>query len=67
MDNNRISTWNGRRLEAGEIVLLHWVPGLGHEMVTLLKAIHAAHLNPTPLTPASFTGEVPQTRSLDGD
>ena len=67
MDNNRITTWNGKRLEAGEIVLLHWVPGLGHEMVTLLKAIHAAHLNPTALTPAKFTGEVPQTRSLDGD
>jgi peptidoglycan/xylan/chitin deacetylase (PgdA/CDA1 family) len=67
MDNDRIATWNGKRLEAGEIVLLHWVPGLGHEMVTLLKAIHAAHLDPAPLTPVSFAGIAPQTRSLDGD
>jgi peptidoglycan/xylan/chitin deacetylase (PgdA/CDA1 family) len=62
-----VQTWNGQRLEAGEIVLLHWIPGLGHQMVTLLKAIHAAHLNPTQLTPADFAGITPQTRSLSGD
>jgi peptidoglycan/xylan/chitin deacetylase (PgdA/CDA1 family) len=67
MENGHISTWDGRPLEPGEIILLHWVPGLGHEMVTLLKTLHAAHLNPTPLTPASFTGQTPQQRSLDGD
>ena len=67
MTANHIQTWNGKRLQAGEIVLLHWVPGLGHEMVTLLKAIHAAHLTPAPLTSASFTGIAPQQRSLDGD
>jgi len=64
---NHIETWNGKKLEAGEIVLLHWVPGLGHQLVTLLKAIHAAHLSPAPLTPASFTGQTAQQRSLDGD
>jgi peptidoglycan/xylan/chitin deacetylase (PgdA/CDA1 family) len=62
-----VQTWNGKPLEAGEIVLLHWLPGLGHQLVTLLKAIHAAHLNPTPLTPASFAGIAPQTHSLSGD
>jgi peptidoglycan/xylan/chitin deacetylase (PgdA/CDA1 family) len=62
-----IQTWNGKRLAPGEIVLLHWIPGLGRQMVTLLKAIHAAHLNPTRLTPASFTGIIPQTHSLSGD
>jgi peptidoglycan/xylan/chitin deacetylase (PgdA/CDA1 family) len=67
MSADHIETWDGKRLEPGEIVLLHWVPGLGHEMVTLLKAIHAAHLHPAPLTPASFAGIAPQQRSLDGD
>ncbi len=62
-----VHTWDGRKLEPGEIVLLHWVPGLGHQMVRLLRAIHAQHLNPTPLAPADFAGVAPQRRSLDGD
>jgi hypothetical protein len=48
-------------------VLLHWVPGLGQQMTKLLKVIHAKHLTPAPLTPASFAGQAPQVRSLDGD
>ena len=62
-----IHTWNGKRLEPGEIVLLHWVPGLGQQMTKLLKVIHAKHLTPAPLTSASFAGQAPQVRSLDGD
>lgn len=62
-----IHTWNGKRLEPGEIVLLHWVPGLGKQMTKLLAAIHAQHLHPMPLTPASFAGVTPQRRSLGGD
>ncbi len=62
-----VHTWDGRKLEPGEIVLLHWVPGLGHQLVRLLRVIHAQHLNPTPLTPADFAGEPVQRRSLDGD
>lgn len=67
VDGAGIQTWNGRPLEAGEIVLLHWVPGLGQQMTKLLAVIRADHLRPTPLTSASFAGQVPQTRSLDGD
>jgi peptidoglycan/xylan/chitin deacetylase (PgdA/CDA1 family) len=67
VDSDGISTWDDRPLEAGEIVLLHWLPGLGQQMVKLLKVIHHLHLNPTPLTPASFAGQTPQTKSLDGD
>jgi len=62
-----VHTWNGRKLEPGEIVLLHWVPGLGSQMTRLIRVIHAGHLNPTPLTPADFAGVTPQRRSLDGD
>jgi len=62
-----IRTWNGKSLEPGEIVLLHWVPGLGQQMTKLLKVIHAKHLTPAPLTQASFAGQAPQVRSLDGD
>lgn len=64
---NRIATWNGRPLAAGEIVLLHWVPSLGHELVRLLAVIQARHLHPMPLTPASFAGVAPQRSSLSGD
>jgi peptidoglycan/xylan/chitin deacetylase (PgdA/CDA1 family) len=62
-----IHTWNGKRLEPGEIVLLHWVPGLGQQLTKLLAVIHARHLHPMPLTPASFAGIAPQRRSLSGD
>jgi peptidoglycan/xylan/chitin deacetylase (PgdA/CDA1 family) len=67
VDSAGIQTWDGRPLEAGEIVLLHWIPGLGPQMVKLLKVIHHLHLNPTPLTPASFAGQTPQVKSLAGD
>jgi peptidoglycan/xylan/chitin deacetylase (PgdA/CDA1 family) len=67
MSGNRIQTWNGKPLSPGEIVLLHWVPGLGHQLTVLLAAIRALHLNPTPLTLASFSGIAPQQHPLNGD
>jgi peptidoglycan/xylan/chitin deacetylase (PgdA/CDA1 family) len=67
VDSGGIHTWDGRGLEAGEIVLLHWVPGLGGQLARLLAVIRARHLNPEPLTAASFTGITLQRRSLDGD
>jgi peptidoglycan/xylan/chitin deacetylase (PgdA/CDA1 family) len=67
ISGNRIQTWNGRPLSPGEIVILHWVPGLGHQLTVLLAAIRALHLNPTPLTPASFAGISSQQHSLSGD
>ena len=62
-----VQTWNGKRLEAGEIVLLHWDPGLGRQLTKLLAVIHARHLHPMPLTAASFAGTAPQWHSLSGD
>jgi peptidoglycan/xylan/chitin deacetylase (PgdA/CDA1 family) len=67
VDSDGIRTWDGKPLEPGEIVLLHWVPGLGHQLTKLLAVIRARHLNPMPLTPASFAGIAPQRQSLDGD
>jgi len=67
MSGNRIQTWNGKPLGPGEIVILHWVPGLGHQLTVLLAAIRALHLNPTPLMPASFSGIAPQQHPLNGD
>jgi peptidoglycan/xylan/chitin deacetylase (PgdA/CDA1 family) len=67
VDGAGIHTWDGQGLEPGEIVLLHWVPGLGHQLTELLAAIHRRHLNPAPLTAASFAGIRPQLRSLGGD
>ena len=67
MSGDRIQTWNRKPLSPGEIVILHWVPGLGQQLTVLLKEIRALHLNPTPLTAASFSGIAPQVRSLDGD
>ena len=67
VSNTGIHTWNGKRLEPGEIVLLHWVPGLGKQMTKLLTVIREQHLNPMPLTPARFAGVAPQQRSLGGD
>jgi peptidoglycan/xylan/chitin deacetylase (PgdA/CDA1 family) len=67
MSGNRIQTWNGKPLSPGEIVILHWVPGVGHQLAVLLAAIRALHLNPTLLTSASFSGIAPQQRPLNGD
>jgi len=67
VDSHGIHTWNRLPLEPGEIVLLHWVPGLGGQLTALLRAIHALHLNPMRLTVASFADIHPQLRSLAGD
>ncbi|MGH3160783.1 MAG: polysaccharide deacetylase family protein [Streptosporangiaceae bacterium] len=67
MSGDRVLTWDGKPLSPGEIVLLHWDPGLGRQLTALLAAIRAQHLNPTPLTPASFAGIAPQRHSLSGD
>ena len=40
---------------------------LRKQVTKLLAVIHARHLHPMPLTPASFTGIAPQQRSLSGD
>jgi peptidoglycan/xylan/chitin deacetylase (PgdA/CDA1 family) len=67
MSGDRIQTWDGKPLSPGEIVILHWDPGLGQQLTALLAAIRALHLNPTPLTPASFAGIAPQPHPLNGD
>jgi peptidoglycan/xylan/chitin deacetylase (PgdA/CDA1 family) len=67
MSGDRVQTWDGKPLSPGEIVLLHWDPGLGRQLTALLAAIRAQHLNPAPLMPASFAGTAPQRHSLSGD
>jgi len=67
MSGDRVKTWDGKPLSPGEIVLLHWDPGLGRQLTALLAAIRAQHLNPAPLMPASFAGITPQRHSLSGD
>jgi peptidoglycan/xylan/chitin deacetylase (PgdA/CDA1 family) len=67
MSGDRVQTWDGKPLSPGEIVLLHWDPGLGRQLTALLAAIRAQHLNPAPLMPASFVGINPQRHSLSGD
>jgi peptidoglycan/xylan/chitin deacetylase (PgdA/CDA1 family) len=62
-----VHTWDGKPLEPGEIVLLHWDPGLGRQLTKLLTVIHARHLHPMLLAPASFAGTAPQWHSLGGD
>jgi peptidoglycan/xylan/chitin deacetylase (PgdA/CDA1 family) len=66
-DHDRVRTWDNKALEPGEIVILHWVPGLDRQLTKLLAAIHAEDLHPMPLTAASFAGVTPQWRSLEGD
>jgi len=46
---------------------LHWDPGLGRQLTVLLAVIGALHLNPAPLTWASFAGIAPQRHGLNGD
>lgn len=67
MSGDTIHTWDGKPLRAGEIVILHWVPGLGRQFAALLAQISALHLHPAPLTLASFAGIASQQRTLKGD
>jgi peptidoglycan/xylan/chitin deacetylase (PgdA/CDA1 family) len=43
-------TWNHGPLEPGDIILLHWDPGLPQELNQLLAVIAARHLVPAPLS-----------------
>jgi len=67
MSGDTLQTWDGKPLQAGEIVILHWVPGLGGQFAALIAKINALHLHPAPLTLASLAGIAPQERSLNGD
>jgi peptidoglycan/xylan/chitin deacetylase (PgdA/CDA1 family) len=67
MSGDTIQTWDGKPLRAGEIVILHWVPGLGGQFAALLAQISALHLHPAPLTLASFAGIASQRHFLSGD
>ena len=49
MARGRLSTYDRRPLRAGEIVILHWVPGLYHDLSRLLHIAAARGLHPAPL------------------
>ncbi len=50
--NSTLKTWNDKPLTGGEIIILHWDPGVGQELQRLLKTIHARHLTVGALLPA---------------
>lgn len=50
--NGVISTWNRKPLTGGEIIILHWLPGVGRELESLLRTIRARHLRVGALLPA---------------
>lgn len=56
MDQQGLQTWNRGPLRPGDIVLLHWDPGLYSELVRLLATIHADHLMPASLPLALSSG-----------
>ncbi|MCY0885137.1 MAG: polysaccharide deacetylase family protein [Firmicutes bacterium] len=45
------ATWNHGPIQAGDIILLHWVPGVGRAVATLLPVLKARGLTPAPLLP----------------
>ena len=49
MYNGQLSTYDHRPLRAGEIVILHWIPGLYQSLVQLLAIASAQGLHPAPL------------------
>jgi hypothetical protein len=52
MYNGQLSTYDHRPLRAGEIVILHWIPGLYNSLVQLLALASAQGLHPAPLAAA---------------
>ncbi len=51
-----LTTWNGGPLAAGDIVLLHWDPGLYPELIKVLALARADGLTPTSL-PAALSSD----------
>jgi peptidoglycan/xylan/chitin deacetylase (PgdA/CDA1 family) len=49
MYNSQLTTYAGRPLRAGEIVILHWIPGLYDNVVRLLSIASTLGLHPAPL------------------
>lgn len=49
MYNGQLTTYDGRPLRAGEIVIFHWIPGLYNNLVQLLAIASAQGLHPAPL------------------
>ena len=52
MENSTLSTINNRGLKPGDIILLHWVPGLDQEILKLLSIIQKQNLGIADLTQA---------------
>ena len=52
MENSVLSTRSNRGLKAGDIILLHWVPGLDQEIIKLLNIIQKQNLGIADLTQA---------------
>lgn len=46
-----VQTWNRGPIQAGDIVLMHWDPGLAAELATVLAQVRTARLTPALLTP----------------
>lgn len=51
-------TWNGGPIQAGDIILLHWVPGVGKAIQHLLPQLAKENLHPAPLTSGLPSGLV---------
>jgi hypothetical protein len=49
MYQDQLTTYDHRPLRAGEIVILHWIPGLYDSLVNLLAMASAEGLHPAPL------------------
>ncbi|WP_407308226.1 polysaccharide deacetylase family protein [Desulfosporosinus sp. SB140] len=52
MKNSTFSTRSGQRLKSGDIILLHWEPGLDQELLKLLTIIQKQNLGIADLTKA---------------
>ena len=44
MDGGKLTTYNGKPLSPGDIVLMHWLPGLGQDLETLLGILKQENL-----------------------
>lgn len=47
-------TWNGGSIQAGDIILLHWVPGVGKAVAQLVQTLGREGLHPALLTPGDI-------------
>lgn len=61
-----LETWNHKQLSPGEIIILHWQPGIYNQIETILALCKKLNLHPAPLVLSNDTSTTGTTSGTSG-